>query len=101
MRNATAGERYEIQARLLRRRDGVLMRDESRLGHADTLEQAMRTANTWVAEGFTVWIYRVEAGTGVRPVYRSVRTLTPTPPASRDGARGSGGGGSRAARRAG
>jgi hypothetical protein len=70
-------ERYEIQARLLQRRDGLVVRNESRLARADTLAEAKRAAKGWSADGFTVWIYRVEPGDGVRPVYHSVERLEP------------------------
>jgi hypothetical protein len=80
MSDPTASERYEIQARRLARRDGVVVHDESRLARADTLDDAVHAANAWVAEGFTVWIYRVEAGNGVRPIYHSVQRLQPVSP---------------------
>ena len=70
-------ERYEIQARLLQRRGGLVVRNESRLARADTLAEATRTAKGWSADGFTVWIYRVDPGDGVRPIYHSVQRLEP------------------------
>jgi hypothetical protein len=42
-------ERYEIQARLLQRRDGLVVRNESRLARADTLAEAIRAARDWSA----------------------------------------------------
>jgi hypothetical protein len=74
---AAMSGRFEIQARLLRGRDGVVVRDESRLACAEALDDGLRAANAWVTEGFIVWIYRVTSGDGVRPVYRTVRTLSP------------------------
>jgi hypothetical protein len=71
-------ERHEIQARLLQRRDGLVVRNESRLARTDTLAEAIRAAKGWSAEGFTVWIYRVDPGDGVRPVYHSVERLEPS-----------------------
>jgi hypothetical protein len=73
-------ERYEIQARLLQRRDGLVVRNESRLARADTLAEAIRAAKGWSADGFTVWIYRVDPGDGIRPIYHSVERLEPGPP---------------------
>jgi hypothetical protein len=70
-------ERYEIQARLLQRRDGLVVRNESRLARAYTLAEAKRAARDWSADGFTVWIYRVDPGDGVRPNYHSVQRLEP------------------------
>jgi hypothetical protein len=76
-------ERYEIQARLLQLRDGLVVRNESRLARTDILAEAKRAAKGWSADGFTVWIYRVEPGDGVRPVYHSVERLEPDSAAPR------------------
>ncbi|OZM76596.1 hypothetical protein CFP66_40605 [Pseudonocardia sp. MH-G8] len=79
MSEPTASERYEIQARRLTRRDGAVVHDESRLARADSLDDAKCAANAWAADGFTVWIYLVGAGNGVRPTYQAVRTFPPVP----------------------
>ncbi|MGH3566620.1 MAG: hypothetical protein ACRDRH_11435 [Pseudonocardia sp.] len=68
---------FEIQARLLERRDGTYVRDEVRLARANTLDNAVRSARTFTADGFTVWIYRVEPGSGMTPAYHLARTLHP------------------------
>lgn len=77
-------EWYEIQARLLQRRNGLVVRNESRLARARTQDEAMHAATAWVAEGFTVWIFRVEPGDGVRPVYHQVQRLQPAAGLARD-----------------
>ena len=53
------------------------MRDESRLARAEKLDDALKAANNWSHEGFMVWVYRVEQGNGVNPIYHSVRTFEP------------------------
>lgn len=73
---------FEVQARLIEHRDGVRVRDEVRLARADTHDDAMRLAHSLVADGFTVWIYRVQRGSGSRPVYRTVDVFRPERPLS-------------------
>jgi hypothetical protein len=74
---------FAIQGRLIERRNGVRVRDDVRLARADTHDDATRVADTFSADGFTVWIYRVEAGSTTQPVYRSVDVLEPAPSAGR------------------
>ncbi len=74
--------RFEIQGRLIERRDGVRIRDEVRRASAQSHEEAVRLAIALRADGFTVWIYRVEAGSGSEPVYRSVGMFEPQAGAS-------------------
>lgn len=69
-------DRFEVQARLRESRDGLLVRDETRLARTDTRDDAQRVARQLVGHGFTVWIYSVEVG-GIRPLYRSIQTLRP------------------------
>lgn len=69
--------RFEVQARRLVRRDGLIVRDETRHASTTLLNGAQCTARGLAAEGFTVWILRVEDGDGTRPVYRSIQTLAP------------------------
>jgi hypothetical protein len=68
---------FEIQARLLKRRAGIVVRDEVRRARADTIDDAVTAARGFTADGFTTWIYRVEIGTGIRPTYRSVQMMNP------------------------
>ncbi len=70
-------ERFEVQARLLRRESGVVVRDEVRNTRADNLDDAIDAAARDTADGFTVWIYRVVKGTGISPTYERVRTFRP------------------------
>jgi hypothetical protein len=70
-------ERFEVQARLLRRDGGVVVRDEVRNTRADNLDDAIRAAARDTADGFTVWIYRVVKGAGISPTYERVRTSRP------------------------
>lgn len=84
---------FEVQARLIEHRDGVRVRDEVRLARADTHDDGVRLAHSLVADGFTVWIYRVQRGSGTRPVYRTIDVFRPERPLSphrRDGVRGGG-----------
>ncbi len=70
---------FDVQARRQQRRDGVLVRDESRLARTATLDEATRGGRALAADWFTVWIYRVEGTDGFRPVYHPLRTLRPDP----------------------
>lgn len=70
---------FEIQGRLIEHRDGVRVRDDVRLARADTRDDAVRLADALRADGFTVWVYRVEPGCGTQPVYRTVDVLEPDP----------------------
>jgi hypothetical protein len=70
-------ERFEVQARLLRRESGVVVRDEVRNTRADNLDDAIRAAARDTADGFTVWIYRVVKGAGISPTYERVRASRP------------------------
>lgn len=69
--------RLEIQGRLHARRNGIVVRDDVRLAHADDLPEARRIAGALVANGFTVWIYAVERGSGTSPRYRGLATMSP------------------------
>lgn len=80
-------ERFEIQGRRRNRSGGGPVRDESRLARAETLDDALKAANGWADEGFTVWVYRVEQGNGVSPIYHSVHTFRPQPSTSATPAR--------------
>lgn len=75
---------FEVQARLIERRAGIRVRDEVRLARSDTQDDAVQSAHSLVAEGFTVWIYQVQAGGSMRPVYRTIEVFrperTPSPP---------------------
>jgi hypothetical protein len=73
--------RFAIQARLIQRHGDVVVRNETRLGSATALSDAVRTARTHAADGFTVWIYEVRRDGGGRPTYVSVDTLRPDVPA--------------------
>lgn len=73
---------FEVQARLIEHRDGVRVRDEVRLTRADTRDDALQRARSLVADGFTVWVYRVQAGSGTRPIYRTVDVFGPERPLS-------------------
>jgi hypothetical protein len=75
-------ERFEIQGRRRNHSEGGPVRDESRLARAEKLNDALKAANMWAHEGFTVWVYRVEQGNSVSPVYHSVRTFRPHPSTS-------------------
>jgi len=68
---------FEIQARLFECRDGACVRNEVRLARANILDDAVRSARTFTADGFTVWIYRVEPGSGMTPAYHLTHTLHP------------------------
>ena len=75
--------RFEVQARRQIRHNGTVVSDETRRASTTALDDARRTARRLAAEGFTVWIFRVERGDGTRPHYRSVQTLPragPLPP---------------------
>lgn len=69
--------RFEVQARRQLRRNGTVVSDETRHASTAVLDDARRTARLLAAEGFTVWIFRVERGEGTSPVYRSVQTVHP------------------------
>ena len=75
-------ERFEIQGRRRSHSEGGPVHDESRLARAEKLDDALKAANMWAHEGFTVWVYRVEQGNSVSPVYHSVHTLRPHPSTS-------------------
>ena len=70
---------FEVQAR---RRRGVPVRDEVKLARTDTVEDAVSTARLFTADGFTVWIYRVETGDSGARHYQAVCTLQPHEPTS-------------------
>jgi hypothetical protein len=75
-------ERFEIQGRRRSHPEGGPVRDESRLARTEKLDDALKAANTWAHEGFTVWVYRVEQGNSVSPIYHSVSTFRPHPSTS-------------------
>lgn len=68
---------YSVQARLIERRQGVVVRDETRLDTAAVLEDAVQAGRRRAADGFTVWIYRVEDTGGGPPKYLTVETIKP------------------------
>ncbi|MCY7341508.1 MAG: hypothetical protein LH603_06575 [Pseudonocardia sp.] len=68
---------YAIQARRIRRRNAAPVRNEVRLARADTLPDARAAAHGFHADGFTVWIYRVQPGERTAPHYQHVETLRP------------------------
>nr|MBA2321655.1 hypothetical protein [Deltaproteobacteria bacterium] len=70
---------FAIQARLIERHGGKVIRDETRLGTATALDDAVREAGRHVADGFTAWIYRVESGAGPVQTYEAVQILRPDP----------------------
>lgn len=72
-----AGGRYEVQARRMLRRGTVVVSDETRHATTTNLADAQCTAHALAVDGFTVWIYLVRQGDGVRPTYVSVETLRP------------------------
>lgn len=69
--------RYQIQARLLERQGSMIVRDEVRLDASEHHDCAMRTAQSLVGDGFTVWIFIVEPAAGSQPSYQLVDTLRP------------------------
>lgn len=78
---------FAIQARLIERRGNVMVRDETRHDSATELSDAVRTARSLAADGFTVWIYEVHHDGGIRPRYVSVDTFRPDvgpPPVAAD-----------------
>jgi hypothetical protein len=77
---------YAIQARLIERRDNIVVWDETRRDVATELSDAVRTARAHAADGFTVWIYEVHRDDGVRPTYVTVDTFRPqvAPPSNAD-----------------
>jgi hypothetical protein len=72
-------ERFEIQGRRRHPSEDGPPREESRLAHAETLHDALTTAKTWASDGLMVWVYRVERGNGISPIYNAVRTFQPEP----------------------
>lgn len=72
-------KKYEIQGRILERAGRKVVRDEVRLAVAETLDDAVRSAQAFVADGFTAWIFAVEPGSQTTPVYRLLDTLRPAP----------------------
>lgn len=73
-------ERYEIHGRIIERRSGVILRDETRLASAETLDAAGATARTFADDGMVVWVFEVRWETGrVGPTYRTVARHQPTP----------------------
>ena len=72
-----AGGRYEVQARRILRRGTVVVSDDTRHAKTTNLADAQLAAHALAADGFTVWIYLVGDGDGVRPTYVSVETLQP------------------------
>lgn len=68
---------FEVQARLIERRVGVVVRDETRWATATDLDRAVTEARRHVADGFTVWIFLVEPGSHGHPTYIRVDTLRP------------------------
>lgn len=72
--------RYAVQARRRQRRPGAPDRDEVRLADTDTLDDARTHAHRFAADGYTVWIYRVDPGPGAVPRYRAVEQLRPATP---------------------
>ncbi|GAA2536940.1 hypothetical protein [Pseudonocardia hydrocarbonoxydans] len=74
---------FAIQARLVEWRGAVLVRDETRLGSATALDDAVRAARAHAADGFTVWIYEVDRGSGTQPAYTRVDVVRPDPPRPR------------------
>lgn len=68
---------YAVQARLIEHRHGVVVRDETRIDTATTVEAAVRDGRRHIDDGFTVWIYHVEDRSGTRPTYVTVETLRP------------------------
>lgn len=70
---------FAVQARLIERRGDVIVRDETRLGSATFLDDAVGTARAHAADGFTVWIYEVRRADSGPPTYRMVDTLRPDP----------------------
>lgn len=68
---------YAVQARLIERRHGVIVLDETRLDTVSELGDAVREARRHASDGFTVWIYLVE-NTGGGPLrYSRVETIKP------------------------
>ncbi len=72
---------YSVQGGFVERAHGVIVRDDVRHAGATTHDDAMRSARTFAADGFTVWIWAVAPGQGIMPCYRKVDTLQPARPA--------------------
>ena len=68
---------FEVQARIVERRDGVRIRDDVRLATATTLDHAITSARTFAADGYTVWIFSVERSTSRAPLYRLIERVNP------------------------
>ena len=76
---------FEVQARRLVRRQGVVVSDDTDHASAERLTDARRVAQTFTDNGYTAWIFRVEQGPQASAVYRMVEVLRP---AGRDHNRG-------------
>ncbi|MGH3614211.1 MAG: hypothetical protein ACRDRK_16785 [Pseudonocardia sp.] len=72
--------RLEIQGRLVVHRNGKIVRDDVRHAQTTDLDEAHRIAREIAAEGFAVWIYAVEPGSGTTPRYRRVDGPDPASP---------------------
>ena len=68
------GDRFQVQARLMRRIDGVVVHDETRLVETPSVEKARELAHLWAAEGLTTWVYVLDRSGG-RIVHRPVEGL--------------------------
>ena len=72
-------QRYEIQGRIVERRDGVILRDEARRAGRDSIDAAREVAATYLADGLVTWIYTVRWEPGrTTPTYTKVDCRRPT-----------------------
>lgn len=52
---------FYVQGRLIERRGSAVIRDETRHADTDSRGEALRIAQMLVGDGFTVWIWAVDA----------------------------------------
>ncbi|MGI5128584.1 hypothetical protein ACQEVB_17370 [Pseudonocardia sp. CA-107938] len=70
------GDRFQVQARLMRRRNGTVVHDETRFVETGTVEDAQAVARRWTGEGLTTWVYALDRVAG-RTVYRAIEDPAP------------------------
>jgi hypothetical protein len=74
---------FAVQARLVVKRGRLVVRDETRLATAGALGDAVAEARRLAADGFTVWVFRVDSDARQRPSYTLTETLRPAKAAAR------------------
>lgn len=67
---------FYVQGRLIEHRGSAVIRDETRHADTDSRGEALRIARALVSDGFTVWIWAVDAHS-VRAHWKLVARIDP------------------------